>query len=181
MTDTEWWALIGPVAGGAPGTPLVTPHDLTRRLARPVQVGGLTISPGGKLLVEHHRTDPMDLDGIVTIESWPVVVEGTETVLPWQRSAASKSVTISQLLSLAWNEPWAVRTAPIPTSNRLPQVPNSWPHRPEPPLAVQLLDSNPEAHPPVELPSWIRHAYERIPSNEDCRYALAAWHEGLLL
>lgn len=187
MGTVRWWGLVGAVGSPMSGTPDLTPHDKTRRLAEATVLGPLTMRPGDKLLVEYVRLDPMDLSGYGQIESHPIIVEGEDPEPRWQQPAASKVVAAARLLALLWAEPWVVRTAPIDVRGRKPEVPDSWSSpAPDPllddgPDAPALIAEDPEHNKPSTLPPWLSAAWWKQDHHSYLAQALAAWHEGLQL
>ncbi len=192
----SWWAIVGPLPSSEPTGWLTTPHDRTRVLDREYEVGPLRLRPGGKRLVEYLRLDPLALEGIRRSESWPLLVESSwEDGLPrifasgpeevraakptWpaiERQGSEDLHRLCALLSLAWGEPWQVRTSPKPSEHLDAEVPDSWPAPPR----WHQDDDFPPSH-QEGLPDWISTAWDQVGTDDHVAAALTAWHQGLLL
>ena len=173
-----WWAIVGPVPASPPSGVITTPHDRTRALAGPCQVGPLQLRSGNKRLVEYRRSEPRVLDGITREESWPVIVEGHSDVdrlaqisgepsevfaaePRWpetEQRGARELHRLCGLVSLAWGESWQVRKAPKPLGQLSPEVPDSWP---SPPQWFSGEDGLLEPR-PTPLPAWVIPAWDVI-------------------
>lgn len=187
-TADDWWAIVGPSPRPIAAAVDQTPHDKTRRLAEPETLGDVRLVPGGQLFVEYDRSEPLALDGIIEHESWPILVEGTtgaDVHLEHDVATATRVVRAVVLLSIAWKEPWVVRSAPFRSRAKPPRVPESWPPPPDeifdPPLAPQLIADNPDAYPPRRIPTWMGGAWLLLEQDARIWNAALAWHEGLVL
>ena len=187
-TADDWWAIVGPSPRPIAAAVDQTPHDKTRRLAKPETLGDVRLVPGGQLFVEYDRSEPLALDGIIEHESWPIIVEGTtraDVHLEHDVATATRVVRAAVLLSIAWKEPWVVRSAPFRSQAKPPKVPDSWPPPPDeiydPPLAPQLIADNPDAYPPRRIPTWMGDAWSLLEQDTRVWNAALAWHEGLVL
>lgn len=184
----DWWALVGPKPTLLAAVINQTPHDKTRRLLAPEVLGDLVIRPGDRLLVEYHRAEPQSLDGFIEHESWPIIVEGSTAAsvhLEHDILTASEVVRTAVLLSVAWREPWTVRSAPFRSNAVPPSVPESWPpppgHIPDQPMALGLIASQSEGTAPQRLPDWLAGAWTALRDDAVLWHAALAWHEGLLM
>jgi len=175
----HWWALIGPRTSPPPLGVNVTPYDKTRQLASPMRLGPIALRNGERRFVERTRAEPRVLDGWIEHESWPVFVEGSSGAnirLEFDTDAATHVRRAAMLVSLAWQEPWHVRSQPIPTKSRAPTVPESDPvPRPFTPAPVEL---DPK---PTPLPEWLPAAWSHLETNKSTGRALLMWHEGFLI
>lgn len=187
-TADDWWAIVGPSPRPIAAAVDQTPHDKTRRLAEPETLGDVRLVPGGQLFVEYDRSEPLALDGIIEHESWPILVQGTTGAaehLEHDVATATRVVRAAVLLSVAWKEPWVVRSAPFRSQAKPPKVPDSWPPPPDeifdPPLAPQLIADNPDAYPPRRIPTWMGDAWSLLEQDARVWNAALAWHEGLVL
>jgi hypothetical protein len=186
--EDDWWALLGPAPHLLFGAIDWTPHDKTRRLSGPHELGEVVLRPGGELLVEYFRNEPLDLEGETEFESWPIIVEGATPSgvhLEHDTLTAHRVARVSVLCSLAWSEPWRVRTAPCRTSRLPPRVPKNWPAPPaafrDPPHASALISSDPCAYPPFTLPQWLGAGWQSLDADEALCRAAFTWHEALLM
>lgn len=187
-TADDWWAIVGPSPRPIAAAVDQTPHDKTRRLAVPESLGDVRLVPGGQLFVEYDRSEPLALDGIMEHESWPILVEGTTPALVHLEhdvATATRVVRAAVLLSVAWKEPWVVRSAPFRSQAKPPKVPESWRPPPgeifDPPLALRLIEDDPDAYPAKRLPSWMGDAWSLVEQDARIWNAALAWHEGLVL
>jgi hypothetical protein len=187
-SEEDWWALVGPTPRPLAAFLDQTPHDKTRRLGGEEVLGATRLRPGGRLLVEHERAEPADLEGVLDHESWPIIVEGTvpqAVELEHDIETARLVVRVATLLSVAWREPWTVRTSPKRSINLPPSVPESWPPPPESfpdePLALQLIVRDPDSTMPQSLPGWLGGAWAELDNDPMLWHASLTWHEGLLL
>ncbi len=187
-TADDWWAIVGPSPRPIAAAVDQTPHDKTRRLAEPETLGDVRLVPGGQLFVEYDRSEPLALDGIIEHESWPILVEGTtgaDVHLEHDVATATRVVRAAVLLSIAWKEPWVVRSAPFRSQAKPPKVPDSWPPPPDeiydPPLAPQFIADNPDAYPPRRILTWMGDAWSLLEQDTRVWNAALAWHEGLVL
>jgi len=187
-TADDWWAIVGPSPRPIAAAVDQTPHDKTRRLAEPEILGDVRLVPGGQLFVEYERSEPLALDGIIEHESWPILVEGTtpaDVRLERDVATATRVVRAAVLFSVAWKEPWVVRSAPFRSQAKPPRVPESWPPPPDeifdPPLALRLIADNPDAYPPKRIPTWMGDAWTLLEQDARIWNAALAWHEGLVL
>lgn len=183
----DWWALIGPGPRLHTSSMEQTSHDKTRRLAERQALGDVFLRPGEQLLVEYIRSEPRQLAGYLEHESWPIIVEGTTpstTHLEHDVETAGRVVKAAVLCSLAWDEPWVVRSAPFRSDALPPSVPHNWPPPQqaflEGPLALQLIAAYPEATAAVRLPVWLSDAWVKLEDERLWRSVLT-WHEGLIL
>lgn len=185
----EWWALIGPVPLGAPAGIIAVPHDRTRALVGPYQVGPLNLRPGGRMYREYRSLEPRQLGGVWEAESYPIIVEGDwadcraafradhlEGQQSNERSALMALHRLCCLLALAWGEGWQVRTAPEDPERLTPEVPMSWPPPPMAPSPAWPLYPDPQP-----LPSWIAGAWDLVSDDDVLASAMTFWHQGLLL
>lgn len=184
----DWWALIGPAPRLLTSAIDQTSHDKTRRLAAKEAIGDIFVRPGGRLLVEYVRLEPRQLAGHLEHESWPAIVEGTTPAavhLEHDVETANRVVRVAVLCSLAWREPWRVRSAPTRNAQLPPGVPDDWPPPPmafpEKPLAMQLIETYPETYKPIELPKWLNSAWILMDDDPALLSSALAWHEALLL
>jgi hypothetical protein len=179
VTTIDWWALIGPVPTAMPTEVVTVPIHQMRRYAGPEHLGTFRLRSVEQPLDEFVRLEPRTMDGCMYFSSWPVIVEGTSDEQEWPRvvqSVAPGLHRVSALISLAWGEPWQVRTAPTNHENLPPRVPTAWP----PPAMFE--------RPPVqtvgedeELPTWVNEAWYRLDETPGIGAALDAWHEGIHL
>ena len=156
---------------------IVTPHDRSRRLGTPTNVGHLRLHAPEQPLVEWLRAAPRALDGIDIFESWPVVVQGTEVAEARQvadRQASGLLHRVAALLSLTWNEPWQERSAPRDRSSFKPAIPDSWPA----PLGDRLHAPTPRAD--TDLPPWLGTAWVELDKDPRLARATSFWHQGIL-
>jgi hypothetical protein len=194
--DCEWWAMIGPIARGTAGGVVTTPHDRTASLADDYKLGPVWLRPGNRLLREYLRGEPRNAAAIATIESYPILVEGhwvdtlkasNSSASPGSRNNARERAAarvlhrVVTLLSLAWNEPWQVRTSAKSTDQTPARVPHSWP---QPPLIEHLDPVNDHDVLPIqrrELPPWTNDAWWTLEEDDRLQSALTFWHQGLHL
>ena len=162
------------------------PHDKTRRLAGVQPFGDVTVRPGGKVLVEELRNEPVDLEGTITHESWPIIVEGKtaeDVHLEHDAATALRVVRVAVLLSLAWDEPWTVRTSPKRSVALPPRVPAPWPPvetECSGSLAEALIEVG-DATLPLDLPSWSARAWRVMDADRHIENAAHCWQQGLLM
>jgi hypothetical protein len=149
------------------------------------------------MLREFLRGEPQNLAGITTVESYPIIVEGNwndvmadadasptaERAAAHAREHAAAGVLhrVSCLLSLAWYEPWQVRTSATLSENLPSQIPHSW-ARPQ--LAEGVPAFEDAEHLPTrprELPGWVIDAWDTLEDDDAVRNALTFWHQGLHL
>lgn len=184
----DWWALIGPAPRLLTSAIDQTSHDKTRRLARKESLGDVFLRPGGCLLVEYVRLEPVQLEGHLEHESWPIIVEGTTPSaihLEHDVLTANRVVRAAILCSLAWGEPWCVRSAPSRSLQLPPRVPESWPAPPtsfpDKPMALQLIEAHPDVYGPIPLPAWLGSAWSLLEDDPALLRSTLTWHEALLL
>jgi hypothetical protein len=183
-SDESWWAIVGPVARAIPSGVIATPHDRTAVLADAFVLGPVVLRPGGTLLREFQRSEPLTLEGITTVESYPILVEGRwsqEAAMHRQRDAANVLHRVGCLLSLAWGELWQVRTSATSTQLLPPRIPNSW----EDPglhegFPGAFVDDDLPTH-ARELPRWTADTWAKLDSDNVVETALTFWHQGVHL
>jgi hypothetical protein len=186
--ENDWWALIGPAPRLLTSAIDETSHDKTRRLAGAETLGDVTLRPGGEVLVEYIRTEPRQLTGYLEHETWPIIVEGTTPIsrhLEHDIDTAGRVVRAAVLVSLAWGEPWAVRSAPFRSTAIPPAVAPSWPSPPsafpEEPHALQLINAYGDEMPPQSLPGWLQGGWSKTKIDPTLWRAALTWHEGLIM
>lgn len=171
----EWWAIVGPVTSGTPTGIISDPFDAARTLDREYVVGPLRLLPGGRPLIEYFRTEPTSLSGITTVESRPLIVGGTGQPSRFEHQNFRDLHRLVCLLSLAWMEPWQVRSGPA--SADLPrEIPESWmpPHQSLNAHGPRLADQ------PESLPDFVSEAWAALASQE-CQSMATMWHQGFLV
>lgn len=179
LVRVNWSGLIGPVPQPTPLGLVMTPHDRSRRISDDVTVGPLVVRAAATEFVEHARSEPVSLDGWSTTSSWPVVVEGTaEGVHSFAalRKGAEDLQRLCRLLSLAWHEPWQIRTAPRNREQYGARVPESLDH-PNRRLRRQWTP-DPVA---TTIPLWVEPAWNYLSAHASLHRALAVWHQGLMV
>ena len=193
----DWWAIVGPIARPTPTGVITTPHDRTAVLADRYRLGPILLRPGGRLLREFLRGEPQNLVGVTAVESYPIIVEGkwndvltdvdaapsVGRVAAYAREEAAARVLhrVSCLLSLAWYEPWQVRTSAKSSQHLPPQIPHSWA---EPQSAEGVPTFRPAEDLSArrrELPGWAVSAWDTLEDDEALQTALTFWHQGLHL
>jgi hypothetical protein len=195
-SSTGWWALIGPIGRPLQVGVITTPHDRTAVLGGDYELGPTTLRPGESLLKEFLRTEPHNLAGFAVIDSYPIIVEGTwarpptlpegstspgEQAYLAERAAAQSLHRVVCLLSLAWGEPFQVRTSPKPANQLPPAVPRSWS---EPELVEGFGAIGRHEVLPThrrDLPEWANAAWDAVEHDPALQNALTFWHQGLLL
>jgi hypothetical protein len=177
MSAATWWALMGPVPEPEPTGYITLAHDRARTLSAPSTIGPFTIRSGDRPLAEYLRLEPNQLAGCVEWVSWPLIVEGNQTndEASLARLLGPPLRRLAALLSLAWDEPWHVRTAPTVVDRLPPEVPEPWP-QPEPCPEPLILE--PER---VSLPEWVVAGWATLESDSAVRAALVCWHEGIMM
>lgn len=176
---TPWWALIGPPPSPTPMGVIVAPHDKGRRLASLMALGPVQLRDGERRFVQYTRSEPRTLDGWTEHESWPIIVEGSSQVesgLEFDHEAAMQVRRAAMLVSLAWGEPWHVRSQPKLVKNLPPSVPDSDP--PPPPFMAQRVEVGSG---PTPLPEWLTTAWGELEADEWIARSLLLWHEGFLV
>lgn len=174
----RWWAIIGPRGSSTPLGVIVTPHDKTRHLATSMRLGPVSLRGGEKRFIEYTRYEPRTLDGWTERESWPVFVEGSaplDTRFELDATTSAQVRRAAMLVSLAWREPWQVRTRATSTSNLPPTIPES---DPRPAMVTKPVERDAK---PSSLPEWLPLAWEQLEDDEWTARALLMWHEGLLV
>lgn len=186
--EGDWWALIGPAPRLLTSAIDQTSHDKTRRLAGMEPLGDVMLRPGDQLLVEYIRAEPRQLTGYLEHETWPIIVEGKTPIskhLEHDIETAGRVVRCAVLVSLAWGEPWTVRSAPFRSTAIPPAVAQSWPTPPsafpEEPHALQPIKAYGDEFPPQSLPSWLQDAWWKTKLDATLWRAALTWHEGLIM
>jgi len=174
-SSDQWWCLVGPVWAPEATGLLTLPHDQCRVLDGEYVCLGLTLRPGDSPLVEYYRLETETLAGTTAFISRPVFVLGDGVSPTELRDAGQKVRQLAACLSLAWSEPWNVRSAPSPCTQQPPSVPQSWP------APADWLRDPPL--PPVEepLPDIIEQLASRVAHDRALASALSLWHEGILV
>lgn len=177
----DWVAVLGPVPRPTPSGVITTPHDKTRVLDRPYEFSGLRIRSHGETLIEYLRAEPNSLAGVSIFSSRPILVEGSDTgdhQIGTRRQATSRIIPLVQLLSLLWNEPWQIRSAPWHRSYVSDPIGPSW----SPPSEFKGM-LRPIELPPtsVGLPDWMPDALVRVNRDHLFQGAAGAWHQGILM
>lgn len=177
----DWIAVIGPVPSPTPSGVITTPHDKTRVLDRQYEFGGLRMQSNSEPLIEYLRADPKSLAGVSIFSSWPILIEGSDTgdhQIGTRRQATSRIIPLVQLLSLIWDEPWQIRSAPWHRSYVSDPVGPSWPPPSEYRGMLRPIELPPN---PVELPSWMPDALQSVKSDDLFQGAAGSWHQGILM
>jgi hypothetical protein len=191
----EWWAMLGPLPFPHPAGIIAVPHDRARNLDREYTLGPLLLRPGAALFTEWVRSEPITMESVEKIDSWPVLVEGrwpgnalrnTEEPLlkgldpqsANERQAAMWLHRAACLLSLAWGETWQVRHAPTGMERFPAAVPKSWP--PPPMVAGRWRDDDLDPV-PSSLPEWVEAGWEALERDVELSVALTFWHQGMIL
>jgi hypothetical protein len=155
----------------------------------------LEVRPGKARLIEWVRSEPLTMDGVEMVNSWPIIVEGAwagkalaGTDHPLlkgldphsanERQAAMQLHRAVSLLSLAWSEAWQVRTGPTDNSRLPAALPASWP---APNMAFGMEEENEIESVPCPLPAWLPGAWQRLDDDSELAVALSAWHQGILM
>ena len=184
----DWWAIVGP--SPQPNTSVFdyVVHDKTRRLVAGQTIAGLHLTSPATPFIEHTRSEPISLEGITQDESWPILVEGKTPAsvhLEHDVATARRVVKIAVLLSIAWGEPWVVRSAPFRSAQIKPNIPEPWPYPPgmevEEPWSLRMIASDPDNYQPEILPEWISRAWTLSDEDPKIWGAALTWNEGHLL
>lgn len=119
---------------------------------------------------------------------WPIVVEGSSKDDEWpvvERQAAAALHRLVCVLSLAWNEPWQVRTAPWDLERMSVDLADDWI---VPRNSLIGFRENPQIgmYDDQALPSWVDAALVRLDGidgtdADNVGAALSLWHQGILL
>lgn len=144
-----------------------------------MRLGPIALRAGEQRLVEYTRSEPRALDGWTEHESWPVFVEGSsqgDSRLEFDAETSAHVRQAAMLVSLAWQEPWQVRSHAKSTRNLKPTIPESDPQ----PLPFLTGPIERDTMPSL-LPEWLPAAWEQLEADERTARALLLWHEGFLV
>jgi hypothetical protein len=173
---SAWWAIVGVRASELIGGVSLSSHDCCRALEREYGLEELRLVPGTKNLVEHRRSEPLNLYGWETFVSWPIIVIGPGDATRFMPEFNSLVHRVAALLSIAWEEPWCLRHAAQDVNQSVPGVPDSEPH--PFPWRVGTQEHMPRVS--VPLPDLVPHgsvALQRCPVLRRC---VGSWHQSLL-
>ena len=171
-----WAAILGPVARSAPTGLVAVAHDRTRSLDREYELGGWLMRPGDEQFVEYYRPEPHSLAGALQICTWPIIVEGPGAADPFDRPTMLRLHRLACLLALGWAEPWQVRSAPWPTTQRSAAVPDSWP-----PPPLWWGGRPPPLRRDEPLPALVVDHWDTLEERPAVARALSIWHQGVLV
>jgi hypothetical protein len=174
--EPSWWAIVGPV-GTHPARGVITSvRDRFRTIDGDYSVGPLRLSAGERL-VEYVRGEPHKLDGITALESHPIIVFGNGPADRFAPEPFRLLHRLSCLLSIAWDEPWQLRSAPEDLSGRPARVPDSWPS----PLPWWTHEDPTFEADAVPLPPIVITGWPVLDDDRSLSKVMTMWHEAVLL
>jgi len=163
----EWSALIGPLGGGVHG-------DQPKAIEQEAQVGSLRLTPSGRAMTEAASKGGALFPHIRISE--PVQVDGASRGYDWEHAsvrALDELHVACGLLSIALDQYWTVRLAPVPNRGAL-VVPST----------VNLPDGGPGIASwwhlsKVGVPAWVDAGFRRAQEDRRFRNRIAGINEAM--
>jgi hypothetical protein len=162
----DWRAIVGPT----PGTEIKY-----QTLATPARVGPLELEPTGVCLDELIPLQQPSLGARGGFWSWPLFVQGSSKGFNWHAAASAVNRELHRLvalISVAWDQSWTLRQAPVPTEWGTVEIP-----------ASLMRKNHASVVQPTKMsfPSWLSGAWDVASADTEIDRALSVYQEGLLL